>query len=88
VSCASFFKKSERLASPASTTLQVLEQLFRLGLMGEGNAGAEQGLEHHLSVGRSADALERHREVILNVWVARRRRIGGGEIGMARSASP
>jgi hypothetical protein len=56
--------------------------------MGEGNAGAEQGLEHHLSVGRSADALERHREVILNVWVARRRRIGGGEIGMARSASP
>src|SRR6516162_3299767 len=77
---ASLFEKSKRPANPSSAALQFLEELLRIGFVGEGSTRAEQGLEHRLSVGRPADALERYREMILDVRVARCCKIGRAEV--------
>src|SRR6516164_6875988 len=61
--------------------LQLVQQLLRFCSVCKGDAGAEQGFKYRLSIGWSADAMERHREVVLDVRIARGREIGRAEIG-------
>src|SRR6516164_4798769 len=79
----SFYKISRLLARNEqgshlirSAVLQLLQQLFRLGLICKGDARAEQGLECRLSIGRPTNPVQGNREVILDVRVAGGRKTG------------
>src|SRR6266404_1867284 len=54
-------------------SLQLLQQLFRFGSVGERYARAEQRLEHCLSVSGPVEPVERDGEVILDIGVLRSR---------------